>query len=217
MKKVFLIIIAVFVLSNAYSQTEKGKFYAAASLSLNNSNNEHGNPSNVTTYKDFTLAITPGIGYFIKDNFSLELSMGFLHYNNNYVNNSVAMPIYIINSGASYYSANLYACYYKDISEKFKLRIKGGFGYGYEVLNSNIDGTSTTLYTYFNNYSLGFSPGLVYFYNKHFAVNVYICNLNYSWYTLKDNPSTTNTHQKGDNINFDFNLSSLSFGLNYYF
>jgi len=218
MKRVILILSAVFIFITAYSQTQKGNMYVSGTFSLTNDNSTQ----DYTTYnyddKNLFLQFSPGISYFVKDNWAIGTSMTFninnLHENNNFQSSSNSTN----ENNYTYYNISINTEYYINVSDKFKIFIRGALGYNYMVeKEEGTNLTPDTQYTHYNNYSIGVHPGVVYFATKHFGITSYLGSMSYNYNTIKDISIPSAYHSNTSSFSLNFGLTSLELGVRYCF
>lgn len=167
--------------------------------------------SNNSTTDEFRFNIIPSAGYFINDNLSLGLQVGYMYRK---VENNVASPSNIREEISHSVSLSPYIKKYLPISKSLAFSLQGSVSYAY----GNSKGTSNTgnipgSYSY--SFGAAIRPGISYFVSKSIALEANIGALSYQ--------NTTN-HSRGSNnktsaSNFDatVNFSSFIFGASFYF
>ena len=199
MKKIILIIIAVFTLVNANSQTEKGKMILGGLFSISGySNSSYETTTLSSTYKYFNFQVSPNFGYFIKDNLAIGTNLNFQITNTYYdYPNMILGNNYQSRINSMNYGIGVFARYYKKITGSFSFFINGELNYSYQIQKIEYitgPGKETDL----SNLSFSLSPGVVYFISPKFGMQATFGNLTF------DNSINLNT-------------STFTFGLNYYF
>jgi opacity protein-like surface antigen len=196
MKKLLLVTVLSVAGLTASAQTEKGKFTLGGTLSYESSKSEAND-----SYDPSSLTILPTFSYFVSNNISLGLGLGYtytkggqsyefdLYGNSSSIRNS-AFVVYPYGRG------------YKNLSEQFKffgeLGIPLAFGSS-EANGQDLGGTT----------SVGFSlsPGFAFFPTKRVAIELGFNGINYNNTTYKDN--------NGKKINNAGN-SSFSIGADFF-
>lgn len=184
-----------------------------------------GTTTNVNTNKGFSGLVNGG--YFIKDNLVVGLVVGYGNQFSEYSNTTPGMnsTSNSNSSSSTTFSVGLYGRIYKMMKDN-----KIGFFGNMDVLYSS--GKSNTEYVYSNNlyvntqtskgditgYSLSLSPGVVYFITDRIGLEASYGNLSFRNQTTE---STYNDGRTGtdivNGINFNFSVSSLNVGVNFYF
>lgn len=190
-------------------QIQKGFFQAGGSVSYFNNNQETtsalSNPTTQTS-ENSNWGFVPNVGYFISDNFSLGLQLGFSSHN---------VKTNEIEGNGSAFQYGVYGRWYKPISDKF---------YFFNALSLVLaNGTSDALDVSsgqetkmdMSSFSANVSPGLTYFMTDWLALDTSINLLSYT--STKSETENNNFSRKSDAFNFNLNLTSLNFGLMFYF
>ncbi len=220
MKKTLLAAVLLFTaIANAQEKNEKlvikkGTWNIAGNLSLDFSNNERRNYSEYpyNTFnesKNFAYNLLPSTSYFISDNLSVGLGVGFGH-----AFSELSAPNDTRTSNS--YSIAPFVKKYFAIGKKVSLSLKGEASYARINTRNNDFDTVNDIYT--NSYFIGIKPGITFFVSKNLALETTFGSLGYrnSKNTFSGPSTGVFTHQ---NESFSFNLQSsdLFFGLSYYF
>src|SRR5688572_13167290 len=88
MKKRLMLFAAILATLNCYSQTEKGKYMIGGRFNFSGNNSSSVDSLRQFDYKSYGIQIYPNVGYFVKDNFAIGLSLniGFSGGEQNYTN-----------------------------------------------------------------------------------------------------------------------------------
>lgn len=237
MKKTILILLTYFAATNTYGQLIKGTFMPGLSINYNYSKNDRQDVTNDaytnSTIKRNNIYSNINLGYFVKDNLAMGILTGYQRttYNNNNFSsnnsntyNSTSNSNQIIN----YFFIGIFARYYKMINNsKFGIFIQANSQYqnGNETTTNN---NTTTNYTSTsqtseltsqksNTFSVGISPGIVYFINKKIGIETRFGNIGYgisNTKPLSNSKRSISEHNEGFDANFS--SSTLQLGVNFY-
>jgi hypothetical protein len=226
MKKSFFILFAVCFMQTAYSQTEKGKMFIGGQFSLGGSTNSGLDSLTTNNSNVVTFSISPNLGYFIKDNLAIgvSLNLGNTGETQNY-QNSQNIPPYKTTYNYNYtsYGIGLFVRQYYNITGNFRFYLNGGINYSYQT--TKLTNTYTDPYAndptiqenHANNFSINITPGLVYFITPKIGIQTTFGGLNYS-YSISTIPNVSyDNHSYSSNYGLNLNISSFALGLNYYF
>lgn len=223
MKKLILIAFALLAAHILFAQPVKGKVYVGGNLNVNKTD-APTMFSNELFDKNVNLIISPNVGYFVSDKLAIgaTINYGYYYYKNNSNVNSGGVAISM--NGANY-GGNLFARYYKPLTEKLFFTVNGSIGYSYTTIqtetfikdSNNISSNYVKSKEQKNNYNINISPGFEYFVTPHLGLSTNIGSISYSFVQSK-NQSVSKQSTNNFNINlFPFSFSSLSIGLKYYF
>lgn len=195
--------------NQAHGQIEKGLFQVGGSASFfsNNveTNSNFGNPQK-TTNKNSNVSFGPAFGYFVSNNLSLGIQLGYGTNENE--NND-------FNSTLNSFQYGIYSRWHKPVVERFyfftslSLLLANGEN---EVLDIS---TGTTTKADISNFSANLAPGLLYFVTDWLSFETSLNLMNYS--TSKAETEDNNFTQNTDNFNFNLNLTNLNLGMVFYF
>jgi hypothetical protein len=228
MKKIALIVFALFMMLGSYAQIGKGSFLLTGSVACSSYNNSWCD--SLTTYdnKQTNYSVSPGIGFFAANNFAVGLGIeyfsnsGSSSYNNIFGN-------YYSNTKSSSTSRGLefspYAAYYFRLSDNAYISATATFGYqmllSYSHKNETQSTATYTLHEYndVDSYQINASllPGLVYFLNQKLALKASIGGLFYNYSYFKNKNVSYDNYEKYSSTGLNFNMSSVSFGIQYFF
>ncbi len=187
---------------------EKGTWNIGGQLSLSSSKNEIEG-SSIAETNNFNFSIKPNISYFLENNVSIGLIIGYGYYedenfsqtseNSNYRNEYSVAP-------------NIRKLF--PINNFLAFSLQGELGYSYSKFNSNNSQYRSTG----NTYTISLRPGGNVFITKKLAFQSNIGALQYLNRNNKSENIITQNVSKGNsqNFNFHFNASNISFGLSYY-
>lgn len=208
-----LIVALAFAQTEANAQIKKGQFQIGGTASFLNNNVETtfntGNPQSPTTVlntKNNNASFGPAFGYFVSDNFSLGIQLG---YGTNGAENND------FNSTLNSFQYGVYGRWHKPIIEKFyfftSLSLLIGNGVN-ETLNTNTGQTEKADISTFNSI---IAPGIIYFVTDwlSFETSVNMINYGRTQAEAQDNSFSQNT----ENFNLNLNLTNLNLGVVFYF
>jgi hypothetical protein len=233
MKTTLLIFTALVLSINSSAQLNKGSMMISGrfNYSKNNSTTKDtsifaSNPIN--DGKSFNLNLS--YGYFVADNIVVGIYGGYGNSNSKSENTQFNGSGFIYNRNSftnSGLSAGVFSRYYKWLG-KSKFAIFGSLTAGYnsgkqQQKQSSQYGASiieNNSHADYSVMSIGFNPGLVYFFTKRIAVETSFGNMGYST-RLSRNYSANDSYSETRNSSFDTNLSlslsNLYWGVNFYF
>jgi hypothetical protein len=185
---------------NSHAQIMRGTFVISGDLYAR----YHTSEAQFGDEKHLDFEIIPAFGFFVADNFSVNVAIGGA-YNTSTYPMSIGEEKY---ETLSYYfepSAKLY----KAVSDKFYFNVEFFFLYGLSTSKfTPMSGTETE--TNYANISVGFRPGLTYFATEKIAFTASIGTFGYSMQKDRD------TDTKSGTILADFGLNSLYFGVSFF-
>lgn len=222
-KLFFVALVLHFVGSSAFAQIGKGKSALSGNIMFQTTNNSGSSSSQESDY--FNLDIKPTYGYFFGEKVEAGISIGYswrtekhtspdLYYGYNYSTESTT----------GLFLAGPYARFYQNLAERFYFDfsvVATFFTGSQEITDHNsyyypypYPTTVKTEHSIFE-YQVGIAPGLVYFFNNHWATNISLGVLQYDSYKLTrkqaDKSTTTGTFTGG------INAGGLGFGIGFYF
>src|ERR1035437_1739066 len=235
MKKLIIIIILLQSLT-AGAQIQTGTHVLSGIFQINTNNSKETNWQNdQTEYKNLNYNISPSYGYYISENVAIGLGVGYSSYDDKTINSSLSNVKFSTENKNYVFNFSPFVRITHPIIEHLYCNLNIYFSYGIGSDESDYTSPSFTIPPITGNQtsmSIGISPGLDYFLNNHFALTFNYANLYYIATTSKPkNPigpviittgnGTTEeispeytTSSSG--FNFNFGVSSISFGLRYY-
>jgi hypothetical protein len=179
----------------AHGQTSAGSMMVGGSVSLTSSSRESGSVNDASSFE-----FSPEFGYFISDNFAIGASLSFGSSRNGTGNAKTTGSSFGIGPFARYY---LFTS-----NEKF------GF-FGHAKLNFQTGRTDPPLNEVVKSQTISFTlqPGAAYFFNEHWAIELYIAGFRIS----STDPNTANDNDKRTDVNFSLSSFSPSLGFRYHF
>jgi hypothetical protein len=221
MKKILLIAVAVFSLTVAKAQTEKGKMMIGGGFSIYGSKYDEYQP----TTKRVNLSINPKFGCFISKNVMIgtELDLNYGHTNQYYSETAYNAPEKIISNSFGI-GGGIFGRYYVRIIDNLRFFTNLGLNYEYTTTKevSTYEGPNPLgifhrpQFTHEHNASASLSPGLVYFMSPKIGLEASFGSLAFKYYTTKDDVPGS---KRGSRIEggFGIDISTLKLGLSYYF
>ena len=191
MKKVILFTFLALGISTVHAQSKegflKGNSFISGSFDFQS--------ETIGSVTKTNIAFSPRYGYFISDKIVLggKLSIG---------QNKTTDSIVIENN--SVISVGVFTRYYSSPQSRFSLF--GQLGFNFNTQTENISKSNV------NGFDLGLSPGISYFLSDKFAIEATFGQLGFK--TSKPDVAGA---ESTNNVNFEMNLSSVGFGLNYKF
>lgn len=229
MKKLLLITIAIFIITVAFSQTEKGKKLIGGQFNINGYGGSSG--TNWISYSRNALGyqIAPSFGYFIKKNFAIGLNLNYGASDSSLVTVvPTLMPsILTIKYNSISYSAGIFARYYKKIVDSLFFTLNGTAFYTYQTTTQEysnndpnyIPSTSDPAIqeTQTKGITFAISPGLVYFMNPKLGITANFSSIYYSSFTSKNISITDVNHNDINNYGFNLSVTTFYLGIQYNF
>lgn len=216
MKKITMAVIAaLFAVSAVNAQTSKGTILVGGSLgfSSGNSSTTTGN-TEVKDYKRSSFNILASGGYFVADNTSVGLNIGFSSSKNiNYgLNNSKTTSTY------SPMTVGLFAQRYFMFQPQFGLT--GSFNalmdFGTSKTESVAANITTTTKSGQSNLNFGFNGGAIWFPTQHIGISANVGILNYYIKTTKSKDINPEVKKKTSGFDFGLSSSTINLGFNYF-
>ncbi len=223
MKKFLILITAIlFTFKAANAQTEKGTQNLGLNIGFtyNTNNSANINPadqsSSTLNNKITTFNIGPNYSYFINDKLDIGINFSYGVSNTTNVTESLATTndANPLKDFAYNYGGNIFIRKYYMYKDKIGFRTGAYIGY----TNGNSTTTYAPSYTAYNYKSIsnyyfgGLSAELVYYPSKKLGVAATIANLEYEHFNIN---KTTQGHDDGDSINFNFINNGLSLSIFY--
>lgn len=199
--KLKLLAIATLLLISlkSFSQVSQGNVFAGGSFIIQN--NKY-----TDNHKSTTFGISPRVGYFISNNFSVGLSIGYNHYTDKTTLSNV-LGTYDHKYKNGTFNIGPFARYYKSLgSDKFFLFVEGQLSFAHNTVKNEDKYASSS--SDMNSIGVGFTPGFIFFPTPKFGFEANFGSLSLSHY-LEGSKSTT--------TGLNLNTNSLAFGFNYYF
>jgi hypothetical protein len=229
MRTCFLCALILLVGFSAQAQTEKGKMFIGGQVSLSGNNGTDSDTLNSSTSDYFQIEIIPGYGYFIRDNFALGADINFLYANDirNYTYPHQIPSEQTMKATRLGIGGDIFARYYAKIVAGLYFTATAQAGYRHQS-TTNERSNNDASYVYppeypakqtisSNKFSISVVPGLAYFITPKIGIHCSFGNLYYS-YSASENISLSNGNKShSNNYGVNLNLSTLYFGLSYYF
>jgi len=203
MKKIIVSILMVAVFTTIIqAQTVKGTKVVGGGLELQ-IETDHDYAESETKTTNFSLI--PSVGYFVADNLAVGINLGYSTSKTEYtiLNNTNT-------SKSSGFGVGPFARYYKHTSnEDFAIygQVSALFGFGKNTDTNDNETKSSSM-------DIALSPGLVYFFNEHWAVELGFRGIGY----YKQDPDKDTDDD--ENSTFQIGLNSLmptTLGFRYHF
>jgi hypothetical protein len=213
MKKSILGLMALFAITTSYSQTEQGKMFIGGQVNVSGTTTSYSDSLFKSSSKSNSITITPTFGYFVQNNLAIGANVT-LTYNG--TKNTDEKTNSTSNSTSLGYGIGGFVRYYSDITDKFKFFLRGSVS----ILNSESKYTAAFQKDQdyvTNTLTLSIVPGFVYFVTPKFGLETTFGNLNFSSSLRKDKEVSYDNHYVTQNYGLNLNLSTLNFGLCYYF
>lgn len=183
------------------AQRKAGNWLAGGGLEFSFARTEQG--AN-TTVKDSRFSLVPNIGYFVSDNFAVGLSVSNITSNSESGNTKTSSRT--INSGPV-------ARYYLEVANS-SLTFFGqaGIFLGFGATMTEVGPISNE--TTRTSFSIGLTPGMAYFFNEHWAAELYLGGISYS----SSDPDKDANADKTTSFSFGLNsLAPTGLGVRYHF
>ena len=224
MKKLYFLALFLLASTISYAQIPQGKIMLGGNFSFKSGKKPIKIHHMVSTSNGYEIRETyekknttsfgfiPNFDYFVSENFSLGLSTGLEYSKTNdisSINERNAYGEYIRNEVDAYSQTFVFgpkARYYKMFNERFGIYGQGNFFYKKNSNWGELEGDDEELYkSSYENYSLGFSPGVIYFLSEKFALEATFGRIGYNWEDAEGS----------EEFVFDISSSSLNFGFQF--
>jgi len=196
MKKLSIILTLLLFTGIAKAQIQKGDVQLGGSLSINSQKSG----DNKTNYFN----ISPRAGFFVSDNTSIGLMVGFNSLTQDVFDTGTATIVEGVNNQ---FQAGVYSRFHKSLADNFYIYLQPSLSFGSGKYK--VDGTETATS---NSINIGLTPGLTYFMSNRFAFELNLANLTYAHSKLEGQ----GTEETTDNFNLNLNLTGITLGLSYY-
>ncbi|MDC3209740.1 porin family protein [Chitinophagales bacterium] len=188
MKKLQLLVVALFATTLAFAQPEKGNIFLNGSLNF-----DIGSPS--ADVSNFNLGITPKVGYFVSDNIVVGLDLGFAMANSK----DESGPDEVKTNGLSF-GGGAFARYYMMPADHFAMFFEGGLNTSFgsssvETAGNSVDGPSTFAL------NAGITPGMSIYVSKKIALEANYGFLGYTTSSSEIGGVKTSQGNFGLNLN----------------
>jgi len=236
MKKLFLVL--YFILSGLLLKSQIAKGTKMIGTSISYSQNKYdtqntfttssSNANNINEQKQFIGTV--GVGYFIANNIVVGLLAGYTYQLADYTNKS-QNPGYISessnNSISSIYSIGAYGRIYKMMLENrigFFANMNALYSFGNsDRKNYNLNNGSITNEQFgkgdITGFSIGLSPGVVYFITSTIGLEASFGNLSFKSQTENitySEGNLENSINKSNTLGFNFSAITFNIGINFY-
>jgi len=234
MKNTLLIIVALLVCFKSQAQLSKGRMMLSGSVNYSNNHSSRIDTGlNATQPIDNSNSFN-GIlryGYFVTNKIMVGVYGGYSHsdYNfksvyfdgNNYINQTS-------NNMSNNFSGGIFSRYYQMLG-KSRFALFGQLSVGYSAGKQEQKTTSqypggslntTNSHGDMSSITAAFNPGIVFFITKNIAIETTFGSMGFSTQRTKNynaGGGYNETKNSTFNSNLGFNLSSLSWGVNFYF
>lgn len=230
MKKYLLVSMAIFTITIACSQTEKGKKIICAQFNV--SGNDNSNVDNLYSIKTNSLGfqIVPGFGYFISDNIAVgvNLKVGISNTKSVLINSDQIPDLITTNkSSAKNYGGGVFAKYYKKITTNLLFSLNGEASFSYQTTKLEHSTNDPWYVASPDNPAIqevqlksvfaGISPGLVYFISPKLGISTNFSSFYFNNSSSKNISVTFPNDNKVNSYGFNFSITTLYLGLNYNF
>ena len=198
MKNLLIIVLLSSVIcTNGFAQLQQGKKFVGGTLSFYKFDND--NSANTTN-----LEIGPSLGFMVSDHLSLGV---LLDYTGQYVKGGNFKP------NQSIFTLGAFSRQYFPVGEQFALYVQ-------ESLSGSTGtekDTDNGLEQKFNitGFSIGVGPGIIFFPDPKLGLEAGIGLLGYDHQKRKN--SDTGSSNSSNSYGLNFNMTSITFGLRYYF
>lgn len=225
MKKIIICLATLLSISylNAQNQTEKGNFLLGGGINYsfqNYNNNGLSNQYYNNLTRQNTFKINPNIGYFIDKNVALgaELFYSNNQQKSNYNYNPIYDPAfsnYEQLSTTNTFGIGVFVNYYVPITDKLSFLLNSSVGFANSKLKTEYSNNNRSEAATGNSFGLAVSPGLVYFVSPKLSLQTKFADLHYT--STKTSQDGSNLTTNSDDFGIGTDLSTLLFGINYYF
>ena len=195
MKKVMLMVAFMVAAVAASAQV-----YIGGSLGVNTGKDKHVDADGVDSPTETNFNITPEIGYYFDDKWSVGLGIGygFSSVEDESKTNSFNIDPYVRYNFVKWNSVSLF--------------VQGGLGYSWSKITPDDDDDPE--YTT-DKFYIGFKPGVRVDLTDKLAFVATVGNL--GWETGKENAKEDVDYKNGNKFDFNVNLSSINFAMYYNF
>ncbi|MBC5772668.1 outer membrane beta-barrel protein [Pontibacter sp. KCTC 32443] len=216
MKKLLAVAIFGLVSTGAFAQTTQGSIVVSGSVNLSKNSDDVGNPFNSqrANLEVTTLAISPRVGFMIKDGIEVGAAFNYGHEKSDYrVDQSYSD--YIRNSKKNVIGLGVYLQKYFMLSEKVAVTGMGtaGFNTGKTKLESG-DATLWKSETESKEYYVAIEPGITFFPTEKIGISATFGSLFYN--KLEEEPDSENGKSTYTDFGLDLSNRTLGIGFSYY-
>jgi hypothetical protein len=216
MKKIiFTLLIGLMSASFVQAQLDQGTKYLGGNFNLGfgSSSNKVGSET-TDGPKTFNFGITPTLGFFMQDNLMLGLGIGYSSSSMTTKGDGVTEPDeQKVSTGM--FDISPFVRYYMMPTEKMGFFVNAGFGVGFGKMKDEVTmgGTTTTDEMKLSAFSVGVTPGVVFFISEKVAFEATFGGLIYSsskaTYTIND----TDFEDKTSDFGLEINPANFTFGV----
>lgn len=212
MKKLQLLVIALFAMTIAFAQPEKSDIFLGGSLNFNmgSSKSEVGGTTSDGP-KTLNIGIAPKAGYFISDKFLVGLNLGFNM--TNVTDESTGVEVKTNTLG---YGGGVFARYYIVPAERFAFFFEGGVNATLgnstvETAGVSVDGPNTFAL------NAGISPGISVYVSKRIALEAMYGFIGYKMNNSKIEAGGIESTSNQGNFGLNLNPNTFRFGMSILF
>lgn len=205
---------------NKKSHIQKGSWVISGLFSVNKINNENNSPEINAFTKENRLnySISPQIGYTFSNNWIGGVNIEYsFNKNNSDRFESEGLNRKNRTKGNSY-SISPFVTRFFNLSKNLFLNLKGSVQYTYFKSDNKYDSTTNETNYYTDegeSFFIGFTPGITYFLNNNLALESALGSFGYR--KSETDYSDSERTQKTNSFNANIDLSSIYFGVSYYF
>jgi outer membrane immunogenic protein len=224
MKKIAILIFALFIFHNSHAQIVKGSVPIAGSISYNSNSYSTSDSLNTSDFKNSDFGISPEIGYFVANNFAIGASIKY-YYDKSSIEDASIYTDFSDTKTTTIHSLQFspFAARYFKVSEKFYFSLTATFGYGMplsNVVKSVEHSPAATTITenkglYYYSINADLAPGLLFFINEKFAIQASMGSLYYNYEHRQNNDVSYSNYSKDTGFGLNLSMASISLGVQY--
>ncbi len=197
----------------AYSQTDQGTMYLGGSLNFGfGSSKEKAGSTTVDGPKTFNFGINPALGYFISDNFMLGLGIGYDMESYKEENYGIHDEYKVTTSA---FNVGPFVRYYMMPVKNAGIFVQGNVavGFGKVKTETTDDGTTTSNEMKLSAFTVGVTPGIVFFVSDMVSFEATFGNLSFTSATDKQDVGDDEYKDTQSQFNLEINPAYFTFGV----
>lgn len=193
-----------------YGQISKGTYTFGGNINLTSSNQETNSPPNSANTDNFSFTFAPRVGYFVSDNISMGVSLGFSQSSTKY--STSAGSTQDTENTTTSFSPSLFARFHKPLNEQLYLFIEPSIQLSTGTQKYTFNDVTTE--TDITSFGVGVRPGIAWFITNQMGLQLTTGNLSYS--KMKRSPEDSDDEITNSNFNLNMALSSFTVGIQFY-
>lgn len=214
-----ILIHGISIITNA--QLTKGLHQIGGSMRLyqDKTENEYVVGNAFSTIDEFITreySVDPKIGFFVGDNVSVGIGVGYSHVFNRVQASLTSDPDIVIEneSRTNLFHGRFFSRFHKSVFEKFYLYVEPAISMSTGTIKNEqaLEAEQNVF-----GYGITASPGMILFISDHFGIEASFGSVGYNRFRQKLKDADSDPKNIETDLGLDFSLRTFQFGLQYYF